>query len=84
MAKGYREEMHRAGYTLVFNSYGLVLSENEIPKSIEDVLQGNSDINYEIILNDKITKRLKIADTDEGIMIKDKINALKDLLKYKK
>ena len=84
MAKGYREEMHRAGYTLVFNSYGLVLSENEIPKSIEDVLEGNSDINYEIILDDKITKRLKIADTDEGFVIKDKINALKDLLKYRK
>lgn len=84
MAKGYREEMHRAGYTLVFNSYGLVLSENEIPKSIEDVLEGNSDINYEIILDDKITKRLKIADTDEGLVIKDKINALKDLLKYRK
>ena len=84
MAKGYREEMHRAGYTLVFNSYGLVLSENEIPKSIEDVLEGNSDINYEIILDDKITKRLKIADTDEGLVIKNKINALKDLLKYRK
>ena len=84
MAKGYREEMHRAGYTLVFNSYGLVLSENEIPNSIEDVLEGNSDINYEIILDDKITKRLRIADTDEGLMIKDKIHALKDLLKYMK
>ena len=84
MAKGYREEIHHAGYTLAFNSYGLVLSENEIPNSIEDVLEGNSDINYEIILDDKITKRLTIADTDEGKLIREQINSLKDLLKYRK
>ena len=80
MAKGYREEIHHAGYTLAFNSYGLVLSENEIPSSIEDILKGNSDINYEIILDDKITKRLTIADTDEGKIIKEQIKVLKDLL----
>lgn len=82
MAKGYREEIHRAGYTLAFNSYGLVLSENEIPKSIEDVLEGNSDIKYEIILDDKITRRLTIGDTDEGEIIKEQISALKDLLRF--
>lgn len=79
-AKSYRSQTGRAGYTLTYNSYGLLLSANEPFDSIEEAIQNEKDIKYDIMVNEKETERKLVADTDIGKKITDEISDLKMLL----
>lgn len=79
-AKSYRKETGRAGYTLTYNSYGLILAANEPFDSKMTAIREAQDIKYDIMVNEKAAKRLRVSDTDIGKGIQKDIDALKMLL----
>ena len=79
-AKSYRKETGRAGYTLTYNSYGLILAANEPFDSKMRAIRDEQDIKYDIMVNAKATDRKYVADTDMGKKIQKDIDGLKMLL----
>ena len=85
ISKAYRTKTGIAGYTLIFNSHHIALAEHTIA-SKDRVLAGqNSYINYKVSPVMKITERMKervrVADTDTGAMLRERIKDLKMLVK---
>lgn len=80
-AKSYRNQTGRAGYTLTYNSYGLLLAANEPFDSKLEAITEEKDIKYDIMVNEKETERKRVADTDIGNIIQEEIDDLKLLLK---
>ena len=70
----------RAGYTLTYNSYGLILSANEPFDSKQEAIIEEKDIKYEVMVNEKETERKRVADTDIGKELQEEIDDLKLLL----
>ena len=79
-AKSYRRLTGRAGYTLTYNSYGLILSANEPFDSRAEAIKQEKDIKYEIMVNAMETERKRVADTDIGRQLQEEIDDLKLLL----
>ncbi|MDF2473052.1 MAG: hypothetical protein K0R21_834 [Anaerocolumna sp.] len=80
-SKAYQSKTGIAGYTLIFNSYGLRLVAHEPFESTEEAIVKESDIHSDTILVERAVKRTLVGDTDIGIEIKDKIKDLEELLK---
>lgn len=80
-AKSYRGQTGRAGYTLTYNSYGLILAANEPFDSKADAIREEIDIKYDVMVNEKETERKSVADTDVGKEIQEEVDDLKLLLK---
>ena len=78
--KAYQKSTGIAGYTLIFNSHGIRIKAHYPFKSIADVLVNNTDIDSVTTQVEMEPKRVMIADTDQGIEIKKKIDALTQLL----
>ena len=78
-AKSYRKQTGRAGYTLTYNSYGLMLSANEPFDSKMEAIINETDIKYDIMVKEKGTTRKSVADTDKGEELKREIEGLKML-----
>ena len=79
-AKSYRKETGRAGYTLTYNSYGLILAANEPFDSKMKAIREEQDIKFDVMVNTKVTERKSVADTDVGKTIQKDIDDLKMLL----
>ena len=79
-AKSYRSQTGRAGYTLTYNSYGLILAANEPFDSKAEAIREEIDIKYDIMVNEKETERKSVADTDAGKQIQEEIDDLQLLL----
>lgn len=80
-AKAYQPKTGIAGYTLIYNSYGLRLVAHEPFESTEDAIVKESDIHSDTILVERAVKRSLVGDTDNGIELKEKIKDLEELLK---
>lgn len=80
MLKVIEAKLGRAGYTLTYNSYGLILSANEPFDSKQDAIREEIDIKYEVMVNEKETERKRVADTDIGKELQEEIDDLKLLL----
>jgi len=78
-AKSYRKETGRAGYTLTYNSYGLVLYANEAFESVEEVIREEKDVKYDVMINEKVFVRKRVYDTDKGKELLEQIEDLKIL-----
>lgn len=79
-SKAYQESTGTAGYTLTYNSHGLVLAVNEPFLSKTKAIEEGSDIKSQIILKENISTRKQVADTDIGTKLKEEIKDLKQLL----
>lgn len=79
-AKSYRGKTGRAGYTLTYNSYGLILSANEPFDSKAEAIKEEKDIKYDIMVNAMETERKRVLDTDIGKQLQEEIVDLKLLL----
>ncbi len=79
-SKAYRGKTGIAGYTLIYNSWGLRLVSHEPYHSMEEVVAKESDIHSEFIVVEQVSRRKKVADTDGGKILKEKINDLELLL----
>ena len=79
-SKAYQSTTGIAGYTLSYNSNGLVLSANEPFESKQKAIEDGSDIKSEIILQEHVEKRKRVSDTDIGKRLQNEIVDLKRLL----
>lgn len=79
-AKAYRTETGIAGYTLIYNSYGLQLVSHEAFESTEDAIVKERDILSTTMVVEKKLDRKTVGDTDVGEDLKNQIEDLKLLL----
>lgn len=79
-AKAYRRDTGIAGYTLIYNSYGLQLVSHEPFESTEDAIVNERDILSTIMVVEKKLERKRVGDTDVGAELKNQIRDLKVLL----
>lgn len=80
-AEAYQEKTGIAGYTLIFNSYGLLLSAHQPFESTQKAIEEEQDIHSETSILEQNNQRIRVRDTDDGCNIQRRINDLKELLK---
>lgn len=79
-SKAYQKETGIAGYTLIYNSYGLLLVAHEPFESTEAAIEKESDIHSDIRLVQRVVERRLVGDTDAGKELKEQIADLEKLL----
>lgn len=79
-SRAYQKETGIAGYTLIFNSYGLLLVAHEPFESTEAAIAREADIHSETIVVKQLKERLLVGDTDVGKKLKEQIHDLECLL----
>ena len=79
-SKAYQKETGIAGYTLTYNSYGLILAALEPFESTEAAIRREIDIRSDSIVVKRADKRKLVGDTDTGKILKEKITDLEQLL----
>ncbi|MCB2298971.1 fructose-1,6-bisphosphatase [Clostridium tagluense] len=79
-SKAYQPETGIAGYTLIYNSYGLLLASHAPFESTQKAIDEGKDILSSTIVLEKSTNRIRVTDTDVGLEIKDQIKDLELLL----
>ena len=79
-SKAYQTQTGIAGYTLVYNSHGLVLASHETFESTEKAIMDESDIHSSSVILESVPKRQLVADTDTGKEIAYRIEELEKLL----
>lgn len=80
-SKAYQKETGIAGYTLIFNSWGLILAAHQPFQSTEEAIESEADILSDSMVVHQLQKRLLVGDTDEGKRLKVRIQELQELLK---
>lgn len=82
-SKAYQPKTGIAGYTLLYNSYGMQLIAHQHFSSKEDVLMNGTDVLSVRRLVDRELQRKKVSETNIGKELLEQISILKSLLKYK-
>ena len=78
--RAYHKETGIAGYTLIYNSYGLSLTAHEPFESTEKAIQEEKDIVSRQVAVRYNMKRQLVGDTDQGQQIRQRIRELKELI----
>ncbi|MGI6370198.1 MAG: fructose-1,6-bisphosphatase [Ignavibacteria bacterium] len=81
MAKAYQPVTGIAGYTLTYNSYGLILVAHESFDSKKKAIEEEVDISTMQTILKRVTTRKRVRDTDIGVEIQKQIQDLEFLLK---
>lgn len=79
-SKAYQKETGIAGYTLIYNSYGLLLVAHEPFESTEAAIQKESDIHSDYMVVKRVLQRRLVGDTDIGRELKEQVDDLERLL----
>ena len=79
-SKAYQPETGLAGYTLIYNSYGLQLVSHEPFESTQKAIEEGKDILSSSVILETKKSRQKIRDTDIGKELITQINDLEKLL----
>ncbi|KGP89953.1 fructose 1,6-bisphosphatase [Pontibacillus chungwhensis BH030062] len=82
-SKAYQSTTGIAGYTLLFNSYGMQIVAHKQFTSKEDVLENGTDVLSVRRLVDKELERKKVLETNVGEELQQEISILKSLLEYR-
>lgn len=80
-SKTYRHTTGIAGYTLIFNSYGLILTAHDPFVSEETAISQEIDMVSKQEMVERTGPRIMVGDTDNGMRMKEKIRDLKQLIK---
>lgn len=75
--RAYHAKTGIAGYTLIYNSYGMRLAAHSPFCGVEEAISTNRDIVSEVTVFAPACNRLKVADTDTGAALRSQIAALK-------
>ena len=75
----YQAQTGLAGYTLIYNSWGLRLVSHKPFQSVEKIIEEGVSVNSEMRVLEK-TNRKMVADTDVGKSLLAEMEALKELL----
>lgn len=82
---GFSQPYHKvtgiAGYTLIYNSYGLMLTAHEPFKSVDYTIRSGRDMQTNQVAKEVSQKRILVGDTDNGKKIRESIKDLKELIK---
>ncbi|MFC5466134.1 fructose-1,6-bisphosphatase [Lederbergia graminis] len=81
-SKAYQSTTGIAGYTLLYNSYGMQLVAHKKFTSKQDVLLNGTDVLSVKRLVDKELERKKVLETNIGEKLLQEIQILKSLLEY--
>jgi fructose-1,6-bisphosphatase-3 len=79
-AKAYQNETGIAGYTLVYNSYGLLLAAHYPFESAQKAIEEDLSIDSTTQILERNDVRIRVKDTDLGRSIKRQIDDLQALL----
>lgn len=79
-SKAYQKVTGIAGYTLIYNSYGMRLVAHDPFQSREEAIINGKDIHSDTVVEQRVMDRRKVGDTDTGTAIRQKIGELKELL----
>jgi fructose-1,6-bisphosphatase III len=80
LSKAYQHQTGIAGYTLIYNSYGLLLVSHEPFESTRNAIENENDIVSFTTIVEVSSGRKRVADTDVGESIKKEIQELQMLL----
>lgn len=80
LAKPYQNITGIAGYTLIYNSYGLILAAHKPFESAKKAILENVDISTSQQILERNNVRKRVGDTDIGAELKEQINNLQQLL----
>jgi fructose-1,6-bisphosphatase-3 len=80
LSQAYQHITGIAGYTLIYNSYGLLMVAHEKFKSMKEAIKFEKDIvsSYQIL--EKNNTRIRVKDTDIGKELEEEIKGLNMLL----
>ncbi|MCH3963080.1 MAG: fructose-1,6-bisphosphatase [Clostridium sp.] len=78
--KAYQPQTGIAGYTLIYNSYGFMLTSHEPFTSIKDAVQNDKDIISSTRILEHVVNRKRVADSDIGRELKKQVSDLERLL----
>eukprot|EP00759_Apiculatamorpha_spiralis_P037386 PhF_6_TR37225/c0_g1_i1/m.54913/K04041/fbp3; fructose-1,6-bisphosphatase III len=79
-SKAYQKETGIAGYTLIHNSYGYLLAEHVPFKGRQHAVEmGSTNTEAKTIVVRRADRRLHIRDTDLGVELGHRVEALKSL-----
>lgn len=79
-SRAYQKQTGIAGYTLIYNSYGMMLVAHEPFSSTEEAIMSERDIHSDRIMVKMAPRRMLVGDTDIGKELKERIEELKELL----
>jgi len=79
-AKAYQEKTGIAGYTLIYNSFGLILAAHQPFESTQKAIEEEIDIHSDTRILERNNQRIRVCDTDNGQEIQRKIKNLQKLL----
>lgn len=82
-SKAYQSKTGIAGYTLLYNSYGMKLVAHKHFNSKDEVLNDGTDVLSVKRLVDKELERKKVLETNVGEELCQEINILNDLMEYR-
>lgn len=78
--RAYQATTGIAGYTLIYNSYGMRLSSHEKFEGTLDAIKNNTDICSTFVVSERVTTRIRVGETDKGKQILATIKDLEQLL----
>ena len=79
-SKAYQPTTGLAGYTLLYNSFGMQLVTHQPFTSVEDAVEREFDIVSTRRVVDQELKRMRVRETDVGCMLEEQVRDLKKLL----
>ncbi|MCI8649921.1 MAG: fructose-1,6-bisphosphatase [Anaerotruncus sp.] len=78
--RAYQATTGIAGYTLIYNSWGIRLAAHEPFSTPRDAINSNRDIFSTTTIFDRMESRIRIEETDNGRLLRRNIADLKALL----
>lgn len=80
LAKAYQNVTGIAGFTLIANSYGLLLAEHKPFESAQKAIQEDIDLESSTTSIFSYPQRLLVKDTDQGAELRHRISSLQALV----
>ena len=79
-SKAYQGTSGIAGYTLIFSSRHFRLVSHQPFAGKADAIRNNRDIANDSVIFEKLDHRMKVAETDEGVVLQSQVDDLMALL----
>ena len=79
-SRAYQKKTGIAGYTLIYNFYGLLLAAHDPFTSAEEAVEKEEDIHSKQVAVKLTERRRLVGDTDTGLVLRERIQELKALL----
>lgn len=80
MSTAYRKQTGIAGYTLIYNSYGLAITSHSPFESINSIVDTNCEMVSQKYVVESVGRRRLVSDTDNGKRLLDSVEDLKTLM----